>query len=977
MKRRILFCAMMVMLVASAISPAFDPRRTFAQDIAYQEDFEDNQAQGWELESGWQIITDGTNHVLAGQGHYWARSNQSYDGDYHLSFRLKLLRGSIHLVYQMNDIGRYFIAFNNEGSQLNKQIWPDQFQIDLTRNLRQHGLSTWHQIEISGQGSTLNFYVDGNREFSYTDSQSLTSGSFAFETLDDSQAYVDDIAVDLGSAQPSIPSASTSAAPAPSSSNLNWVRTGGPLGGLGYDIRMNPDNPDYMFVTDALAGVFESEDGGESWFPSSTGIVTRTGTSGDAIPVFSLTIDPNNPEIVWAGTQFQRGIFKSTDGGRTWTKLDNGVAEREGITFRGFSVQPGNSEVVYAAGEVSSWTWAGRERLGREFDRTQGVIYKTTNGGKSWNPIWRGENLARYIWINPQNTEVLYVSTGIFDREAANSDPANGVPGGEGVLKSTDEGRTWTNMNNGLDNLYVGSLFMHPTNPDILLAGTGNNAYPSKGGVYLTVDGGNNWTQTLTTDFGIQSVEIAQSNPNIAYAGNRSVIYRSEDGGRNWQKATSGDNPWWGSPGIQTGFPIDFQVDPRNPDRIFTNAYGGGAFLSEDGGRTWRDVSKGYTGAQVRDLAVDPSAPGRIVAVARSGVFASYDGGSTWVGINPNSIDSIEWNAIAIDPSDPQHLIGGLNVHGWIVNSNDRGSNWTAVAGPYENRIGWRTIVFSPSNPDIVYAGSAGYYTPSVYDASQPGMGIFVSHDNGNSWSSANDALTQEANVACLAIDPANPQVVFAATTNHALLKTMDGGQSWAQVGGGLPRSRAILSVAIHPADSNIIFAGLERGALFKSTDGGQTWKQSASGLNPEASVTSILFDPANPDQILYLADQNSGVYRSQNGGQTWTALLNGLDMRAINALSISEDGPHLYSATEGGGVYRLDINGQPPESLSAPEQIPESISPSTAASPDLPGSTPIAELPILNLPCCSGLILPLVLVVLGREYEAKKQKRI
>ncbi|MBM3124618.1 MAG: hypothetical protein FJZ87_06035, partial [Chloroflexi bacterium] len=745
---------------------------TSAQNNTYQEDFEGTQVQGWSLDPGWQVTLDVSNHVLAGQGHVWARAGQNFEDDLRQSFRVKLLEGKIHLVFRLTTASRYYIGFDGSGSDLNKQYFPSDFRESLAYKSTPHDLNRWYQVEIVLQGSTIEFLVDGIQQWTYTDSQALTAGSFAFETLDNSQAYVDDIVVDLGSAQPSVPSASSSAAPAPSSSNLTWVRTGGPLGGLGYDIRMKPDNPDLMLVTDALAGVFESEDGGESWFPSSTGIVTRTGPAGDAIPVFSLTIDPNTPEIVWAGTQFQRGIFKSTDGGQTWTKMDNGVAEREGITFRGFSVQPGNSEVVYAAGEVSSWTWAGRERLGREFDRTQGVIYKTDNGGKSWNPIWRGDNLARYIWINPQNTNVLYISTGIFDREAANSDPVNEIPGGEGVLKSTDGGRTWANMNTGLGNLYVGSLFMHPTNPDILLAGTGNNTYHSGGGVYLTLDGGNNWTQTLATDFGIHSVEIAQSNPNIAYAGNRSVVYRSEDGGRNWQNVTGDETPWWGSPGVQTGFPIDFQVDPRDPDRIFTNAYGGGAFLSADSGRTWQDVSKGYTGAQVRALAVDPGVPGRIVAVARSGVFASYDGGSNWMGINPTSIDSIEWNAIAIDPSDLQHLIGGLNVHGLIVNSNDWGSNWTTVAGPYENRVGWRTIVFSPSNPDIVYAGSAGFYSPSVYNAVQPGMGIFVSRDNGNSWSSANDALTQDANVACLAVDPANPQVVFAATTNHALLKT-------------------------------------------------------------------------------------------------------------------------------------------------------------------------------------------------------------
>lgn len=185
-----------------------------------------------------------------------------------------------------------------------------------------------------------------------------------------------------------------------------------------------------------------------------------------------------------------------------------------------------------------------------------GVVYKTTNGGANWQAIWRGDSLARYIWIDPRDTNVLYVSTGIFDREAANSDPLQGVPGGEGVLKSTDGGRTWANINNGLHNLYVGSLFMHPTDPDILLAGAGNNQYNDGAGVYLTEDGGVTWKQTLSDVMQITSVEISTSDPEIAYAASRFYVYRSVNGGHSWTPVTSGYT--WGAPGAQTGFPIDF-----------------------------------------------------------------------------------------------------------------------------------------------------------------------------------------------------------------------------------------------------------------------------------------------------------------------------------------------------------------------------------------------------------------------------------
>ena len=233
--------------------------------------------------------------------------------------------------------------------------------------------------------------------------------------------------------------------------------------------------------------------------------------------------------------------------------------------------------------------------MGREFDLTRGVLYRTTDGGQHWSAIWRGDNLARYIWIDPRDFNVIYLSTGIFDREAANSDPQAHLPGGEGVLKSIDGGETWQQANNGLDNLYVGSLFMHPTNPDILLAGTGNNQYYDHNGVYLTIDGAQSW-RLVQGDANINAVEFSGTDPNIAYAGSANAIYRSADGGLTWERVSGNEDNGWGAPGVRAGFPIDLQVDPRDPDRLFANNYGGGNFVSEDGGRTWEVASAGYTG---------------------------------------------------------------------------------------------------------------------------------------------------------------------------------------------------------------------------------------------------------------------------------------------------------------------------------------------------------------------------------------------
>ena len=120
------------------------------------------------------------------------------------------------------------------------------------------------------------------------------------------------------------------------------MRAGGPPGGLGYDIRYNFADPNIWYVTDNFAGVHISTDNGYTWQPSNTSIPPQLGPTGDWRPIFSLTVDPLNPQIVWAGTDITGHIYKSTDGGQTWQQKDSGIVnEWDELTFRGFTIDPG------------------------------------------------------------------------------------------------------------------------------------------------------------------------------------------------------------------------------------------------------------------------------------------------------------------------------------------------------------------------------------------------------------------------------------------------------------------------------------------------------------------------------------------------------------------------------------------------------------------------------------------------------------
>jgi len=964
------------------------------EGILFKEDFEGQLGPRWGLDPGWQVVEEGGNAVLEGKGHTWAVVEQLFPGEFRLTLRLRVLSGRIHLVTHLTGRSRYFIGVGGGPAVLNKQYFPDEFEMDLALSEGQVSNAVWHNIEIISDGDSLRLIVDGQEQWAYQDPLKLGSGSIAFETLEESRVQVDDIVL-YGSGEPLSESPEEEAVPedVPEAGTAAWIRTGGPLGGLGYDVRMDPEDPDRMYVTDAFAGVFISGDGGETWHPSNQGITDRMGESGDAIPVFCLTIDPNNPDIVWAGTQYSGGIFKSTDRGENWVRTSDGIYPQEGLTFRGITIQPGDSQVVYAAGEVSSWSWSGEPLVGREFDLTKGVVYKSENGGSTWRAVWQGDNLARYVLINPQDTDIVYISTGIFDREAANSDPASGEPGGEGVLKSTDGGETWEQVNHGLHNLYVGSLYMHPEDPEVLLAGTGNNQYYENGGVYLTTDGARTWEHVFNAgDTNINSVEFSEMEPDIAYAGGDPQILRSEDGGRTWVKVSQGDHGW-GDPGVRGGFPIDFQIDPRDPYRIFANNYGGGNFLSEDGGKTWVVASQGYTGAQVRSIAVDPEHPGRVYAAARSGIFVSRDGGSSWIGLAKPPFRTLEWNAVGIDPSNPEHLLSGNNWTGNILSSQDAGGTWQVVfPEPGENK-GLRVFTFAPSDPRWVYAGTGAYYSAGVFSPDMPAKGIYLSQDGGQSWVQSTTESFSDAHVTDISIAREDHQVVYAATTNYGVIRSLDGGQSWEQINEGLRLRTGANTVAIHPEDEEVVFAGIAFGGVYRSGDGGETWQHSSVGLNPEAMIVDLIFDP-NDSQILYTSDLFSGVYRSRDGGETWQVFSKDLRTRSVNQLAMSADGAHLYAATEGEGVYRMDLNGQPPVEAPLPdawEEKPEDEKPTEEDEPveeselasegpeQEPTSLPPTEEAVegLKRQICPGSYLPMFgALLLCAGWQAERKRR-
>ena len=832
---------------------------------------------------GWQAMrgTDGT-WVLNGKGHNGANLVARHNwSDFVLRVRLRVLQGGLHLNYRISSASRYFIGFNVNSLAVMKSYFSGRSAPQLGRSDVPSAAGIWHWVQIAGRGGLISVMVDGAQRVLVTDPKPILSGSIAFECLDDSWVQIAEVIV-IGSPEAQAPLADP---------RLVWVRTGGPLGGIGYDVRIDPSNPQTLYVTDAFSGVSKSTNGGASWFPANEGIVSRTGASGDSIPVFCLTIDPDDPNVLWCGTQGMRGIYKSTNGGATWVKSDNGIPDLQGITFRSFTIDPSNSDVVYAGTEIPT-PQQGLDGQGQ----VRGKIFKTTDGGKNWGEILDCGALVRWMAIDPSDTRILYAATGIFDRDEVRR---------EGILKSADGGGSWRNINDGLPNLNVGGLVMDPRNPKVLYAATGQHGgfgggrMAGHGGVYKTTDGGEHWTEVLQRGdgFPITAIVLAPSHPDLVYAafGHGGRWFKSEDAGATWRDF--GLQP----DGANVGIPIALAVDPANPLVVYLNSYIGGVFKTSDGGKTWHVCSKGYTGSQMADIAIDPRQPALIYAAGRIGIAKSEDGGRSWIylaaAMGPENFT--EAASVSVNPNNPQDILLASRGAGRVVRSTDGGKSWRRVFDA--GRHGVVRFARSPSAANVIYAAGR---TPPVF-APATSLGLLRSADGGGHWESVNTGLVEDLNVNSVAVHPTDPNIAYAGVLNGGVYQTADGGAHWHTSGSGITAD--VRAVAINPKNPKIIYAGTERDGLFRSADGGRSWEGSSAGLDPNAAIHSIVIDPSVPD-VVWAADIHTGVYRSLDGGRTWASTSGGLRTRAVESLAISADGEVLYAATDGEGVFQLDI---------------------------------------------------------------------
>ncbi|MGE0642397.1 MAG: WD40/YVTN/BNR-like repeat-containing protein [Nitrospira sp.] len=306
------------------------------------------------------------------------------------------------------------------------------------------------------------------------------------------------------------------------------------------------------------------------------------------------------------------------------------------------------------------------------------------------------------------------------------------------------------------------------------------------------------------------------------------------------------------------------QLHPTNPDIIYvaTNDY---IYKTRNGGQSWANLSQGMSHSRVIAMAIDPAYPATVYAGTKGdAVYKSHDGGQRWAsmrsGLDDTTITSVV-NQFLFDPADGQHIFLATTMG--VFETKNGGEQWTKRMEGMKEVLMVVTLAMDPTRPSILYAGTSG--------------GVYKSTDQAAHWEKVNNGLvppdmlktSRALNVTSIAVDPYEPDTVYAATLS-GLYKTTDAAQAWTRIGNSLTDQMIVTMVLDRSRPGVIYITG--RDGVHRSEDGGATWKLINSGFvttNVRAIAQSVI-DPS----VFYAGTNGSGLYRSHNFGEIWEPLL-------------------------------------------------------------------------------------------------------
>jgi photosystem II stability/assembly factor-like uncharacterized protein len=723
-------------------------------------------------------------------------------------------------------------------------------------------------------------------------------------------------------------------------SALRW-RYIGPEGNRFSAIAGVPGDPQVIYAGSASGGIFKTTDAGLNWVPIF-----------DDQPVHSIgdiAIAPSDPSIVWAGTgescirshiSVGEGIFKSTDAGRTWTRMGLEKTGRIGKVI----VDPRNPDVVLACA------------LGHAYGpQPERGVFRTTDGGKTWErTLFADENTGcSDLEIDPRNPRKVFAGMWTLDIKTWGRE--SGGPG-SGLYLSNDAGVTWQKLaGRGLPTKTIGKTMVAiaPSNPERVYAlfETGDGV-PWKGQetetgqLWRSDDGGQRW-QRISSDRNwmgrahyYSHMEVAPDNENEAYAFNASWNI-SRDGGRTLDQVSGPDAPG--------GDHHDVWIDPGNPSRMLV-AHDQGLSISNNRGRSWARIR--LANAQMYHVTVDNQVPYFVYgnkqdgpsyrgpSNSRSGGFGGGGGGgggriprSAWHGVLGG-----ESGWATPDPTDPNLIwssasgagsVGGIvvryeldkrqgrNVEVWPDQAN-------GVPADLKYRFNWTTpLTISPHDRNTIYVGSQHVHRTTNggqnWETISPDLSTNDKSRQQFSGGLTGDNIGVEYAFAVMAIaeSPKEKGLIWAGTNDGQVQVTRDAGKSWTNVTKNIPNlppsgtagniepsrydaGTAYLAMDLHQVNNRDPF-------VYKTTDYGKTWKAITNGI-PRSMLSyahCVREDPVRKG-LLYLGTENA-LYVSFDDGDNWQPLQSGLPPAPVYWITFAEHFNDMVIATYGRGFYVLD----------------------------------------------------------------------
>ncbi|MCS7308965.1 MAG: hypothetical protein NZ741_01970 [Armatimonadetes bacterium] len=656
----------------------------------------------------------------------------------------------------------------------------------------------------------------------------------------------------------------------PDTANVAWATTGESWLARVNSILVHPTNPNILYIGVAKGGVWRSNDGGSTWVNLTDQLPTQY--------VGCLAMDPVDPNIIYLGTGEEYfavytlggvGIYRSTDGGNTWTLYGNSV-------FAGGRI----NEIVIDPSNRNRW-----------FVSTDTGIWVTTNGGSTFTQRLAG--VASALRMHPTNPNRLWAAIGWPWGSSRN-----------GVYFSTDGGNTWTRYSALPLGTTVGRIELDVcrANPNVLYVVFGMPGSQSPNdrlhSVWRTTDGGATWTQLTNAPTGSGQqwynlvMRVDPNDPNVAYLG-EIELWRTTDGGNTWTRINGA---------VPNGH-VDqhaLAFHPTDTRRIYIGC-DGGLFFSTNRGDTRTPLNTGRGTMEYYGFDVHPTDPSRLAAGAQD------NGKQVRSTTNTYRITrGADGMQIAYKRTNPSIVLGGIQ-RGIVDRSTNGGDSWTTVFSPPS---GERTLWEAPIVNDA--ATPNRFYTATQF--------LYRSTNDGQTWSRVSDVdLTNGAGaVSAIAVAPSNSNVIYTGSSEGVVYVSTDGGSTWthrspSRINSGW--TGYIHSIAIAPDRPEIAwvsFTGARTTKVVRTTDYGISWSDFTFNLPSTTSVNYLLLNPRQPSMVFAATDTGVFVLR----GTTWYRLGIGLPGTPCTMLRVS--GNYLYVSTYGRGIWRVDL----PEAAFAETEI-------------------------------------------------------